>query len=367
MRAGGAQKALLALAGWLHEQSIPVVAVFFYDKDNLHAAWQRSADFPIISLHAWSARQSWLNALRLLRGLFRLYLLMRQQRFQSIITYTEHANMLALPIAWLAGIPRRVATTRGRILGFKPWQGWLHARMINLGLATCLVANSQAGRQMSIQDGVLAHKVLVIPNGVEALEPNATTRQQVRQRLGIDDHTMMLLSAGRLTHEKGHDLLLTAARYVLDTCPQAQFVLAGDGILRSQHEAQAKQLGIDKRVLFLGFRQDVHDLMRAADIYVLPSRSEGMPNALLEAMQLGLPVAAFNVGGVGEIIQDGVAGLLAMPEDPQALASALIRLLEDHSLRQRLAQSARQHVRDRYCLEKMFQRYADLLLTTCPA
>jgi glycosyltransferase involved in cell wall biosynthesis len=137
--------------------------------------------------------------------------------------------------------------------------------------------------------------------------------------------------------------------------------LAGDGILRNTLEEQAVRLGIAAKVHFLGVRSDVIPLMAAAEVFALPSNSEGMPNALLEAMGLGTAVVATHVGGVPQIVEDGVNGIMVPPHDPPAMAAAIIDLLQNNEKRRRLAESGRTLVRQQYTLEKMCIQYEALL------
>jgi glycosyltransferase involved in cell wall biosynthesis len=362
IRVGGAQKALLTLAGHLHDKGIPVTAAFFYDKDGLQAVWQAEADFPILVLEAWKENGGLANLRRIAGGFFRLNRLIHRMRPASMISYTEHANMPGMLAGWLGGVPLRIVTARGRIQGFKTWQGWLHAAMLNLGFGSCLVANSENGRAMSMREGVRSNKIEVIPNGIEVRQVDPQVRQRVRRELALQDNVPLVFSAGRMAYEKGHDLLIEAAAQVITDCPDVVFLAAGDGELRLKYETQISRLGLTSQVRFLGYRKDIPDLMAAADIYTLPSRSEGMPNALLEAMSLGLPAAAFKMGGVSEIITDGLTGLLATPKNPAALAGIITRLVMDKDLRQKLGSAGQEHVRREYDLQKMLNRYRELLL-----
>ena len=139
MTTGGAQRALLRLARWFHEHGYVVKVVFFYDKDGLFEDWQQSYPFELVNLNAWSRSKKGLSKfIDLPQGLIKLYRLMRRGEFSYVITYTHHSNLLALPIAWFAGIPVRLAAHRGRIYGFPRWQERLHTWMVNAGIASAL-------------------------------------------------------------------------------------------------------------------------------------------------------------------------------------------------------------------------------------
>lgn len=364
MAVGGAQKVLLQLAGWFHQRGCRVMAIFFYDRDNLAAAWQAEYPFPVAALGNWRKENSLLvKAWHLAQSLFHLFRLMRNERFSSVLAFTHHSNLLALPLAWLAGIPVRVASHRGRILGFPRWQERLHAWMVNAGFATALVAVSQLVRQQSIAEGVRPDKIVVIPNGVDLPEIQPNQAALTRKEAVLDEDAFLILTAGRLWAEKGHIHLVRAMPEVVRAVPKVVLALAGEGVLRPELEAEARKLKVEDHLRFLGVRRDVLNWMAAADLFILPSNSEGMPNALLEAMGLGLPVIATRVGGVPEIIQDGETGCLVPPQDPSALAVAIIALLRSPRERRRLGQNAQEMIRREYQMEKMCERYKALLET----
>ncbi|MEJ5202886.1 MAG: glycosyltransferase, partial [Anaerolineales bacterium] len=135
MAVGGSQMVLLQLADWFHAQGYHVAAAFFYDRDGLAEKWQERYSFPVVDLQAWKKGPALLKPLWLVRGILRLFLLIHRERFSAVMAFTHHSNLLALPLAWLAGIPVRVASHRGRILGFPRWQERLHAWMVNSRLA----------------------------------------------------------------------------------------------------------------------------------------------------------------------------------------------------------------------------------------
>ena len=362
MRMGGAQRVLLTIARWFHERGTKVTVAFFYDKDGLHQRWQEEAPFPIINLRGWSNDSSLRNYFRLFGGVRRLYLLIRSEKFSAALTFTHHANLLGIPTAWLGGVPVRVASHRGRIYGFPRWQEWLHSQMINLGMAKCLLALSEGVRQEAIREGVKPERVIVIHNGVEKPSLDQGMRSRIRMELDVPDGAALLLSTGRLAPEKGHSVLMQSIPAVLERNKQVVVVIAGEGPLRAGLEEMARKLGVGSQVRFLGLRQDVLELAFAADLFVMPSISEGLGQALLEAMSVGTPVLASNVGGIPELIVDGITGRLVRPSDPGALAEAISDLLGDENERRRLGMAGKQFIAEHFTLEQMCQKYAWLLL-----
>jgi glycosyltransferase involved in cell wall biosynthesis len=175
----------------------------------------------------------------------------------------------------------------------------------------------------------------------------------------------------RLLRIKGQEVFLRAAALIASNNPHVRFVIVGDNNVDRQYKDELKRLtvrlGIEDRVIFTGFRTDVPDLLAALSVVVSPSLGlEGLSNSLLESMAAGVPVVATRVGGTPEIVEDGVSGLLVPPGDPEALASALSRLLQDRITAKRLGQSARRQVFSRYSLEQAVasteRLYHDLLL-----
>ena len=302
-----------------------------------------------------------LNFALLLRGLFRLGRLLRQERFSVVETFTPDSNLLGLPIAWLMGVPVRVGSHHGRIEDAPHWLEWLHGRLINSRVATALVAVSTRVKELAVTgEGIRPERVTLIPNGVSLPPTGAFSQEkidQIRQALDIQTDVPVLISVGRLSRQKGHRYLLEAMPSVLERFPQAVLLIVGDGPQRAELEQQAQGLGIDASVRFLGTRDDVYQLLAAADVFVLPSVSEGMPMALLEALGMGVAVVASNLTGIADVVEDGCHGLLTAPGKPDSLASAVIRLLEDDTLRANLSQNGRQLVRREYTVDRMCKRY----------
>ncbi|MCJ7533579.1 MAG: glycosyltransferase family 4 protein [Anaerolineales bacterium] len=370
MAVGGSQHVLLTLARWFHQHGYRVVAAFIYDRDGLYQQWRSNEPFTVINLDAKQAKSGILSFYGFLQSIIRLYRLMIGERFAVVTTFTHHSNLVGIPLAWLAGVPVRVAAHRGRIEKFPPGLERLHGLMINSVMTNCLVTNSQHVRDQAIElEGVKSEKIVVIPNGIGSefcLTAKNTlfngvsaivARQKTREVLGISLQAQLLLSVGRLTDQKGHIYLVDAMPYVLSHFPDALVLLAGDGSTRQGLEERVRELGIGGAVRFLGTRSDIPALLAAADLFVLPSISEGMPNALLEAMGMGVPVVAFFLGCVEEIVTHGETGYLVFPGDARALGEAIVSLLENLDLRMRLGKAGRELVEKKYTLEQMCESY----------
>jgi len=215
--------------------------------------------------------------------------------------------------------------------------------------------------------GIPRDKITVLHNFVEAyVRPADDEVLRARQALGLGDE-LVVATIGRMSVEKGQANLLSAIALLKDRpeLPRHRFVLVGDGPEERNLRRQAAQLGIEDRLVWAGFQKNVAAFYAMATIYALPSRSEGSPNVILEAMAAGLPIAATRAGGVPEILEDGVTGLLAPTEDPRALADAIEKLLRSQELRARLALAAQRQAESAHTLRAyrrgLTQFYAETL------
>jgi glycosyltransferase involved in cell wall biosynthesis len=217
----------------------------------------------------------------------------------------------------------------------------------------------------AVRQSVLAHCKLnghptlnTIYNGIdlEEISNNLGDSATVRQELGIPADHQVVVHVANFNPQKRHEDLLRAVQMVVRQEPKVTFLLVGHGRLQPAVKAQAQELNITENVIFTGFRTDAPRLMAAGDLSVLSSQFEGLPISLLEAMALGRPVVATNVGGVSEVVTDGVEGFLVDPLDPAQLADKILALLRDPELRQRLSENARRRVREKFSIQSMVTR-----------
>ena len=203
-------------------------------------------------------------------------------------------------------------------------------------------------------------KLTVIHNGVAA--PEAVDRARLRLDLALPARTRMVGAVGRLTEQKGMDTFLAAAGLVAERREDVHFVVAGDGELRGALERKARECGLTGRVSFLGFRRDVFDVLAGLDVLVYLSRWEPFANTLLEAMAVGVPVVASNVGGNAEALLGGEAGgLLVPPEDPEPAASAILELLGDPGRAREASESGRGRAEE-FTVAQMVRGHEDVYL-----
>ncbi|HVY47427.1 MAG TPA: glycosyltransferase, partial [Minicystis sp.] len=254
--------------------------------------------------------------------------------------------------------------------GFKDWESFRFLAPLRTMLPRAfVVAVSPELRALLIQRGFREDHVGAIVNGVDvdALAP-LPDRAARRAALGVPEGAWVVGALGRLSSEKAHANLLRAMAPLRARVPSAVLLLAGDGPLRGELEALARELGLGDRVRFLGqlaelAREgeiDTHTFLGVLDAYALPSDTEGTSLSLLEAMACGAPVVATAVGGTPSIVEDGVTGRLVPPRDPEALARALAATHDDARASRQLARKAREAVATRYSLRAMVDDYADL-------
>jgi glycosyltransferase involved in cell wall biosynthesis len=218
-----------------------------------------------------------------------------------------------------------------------------------------LHARSQAWVTVSEHDrdviadlyGIAREELIVIRNGVPPLvteEPSEAERAEVRRELGLPESSLIALSVGRLSKQKGHEQLIRIAREAVTELPQVHFVIAGEGELHEDLEAQIRKQGVEKSVHLLGQRDDVDRLLRSADVFLLPSLYEGFPFALLEAAAHGLPIVSADVGGASEIVSHKQSGLLHAPGETEELRQWLRFVLQNPAEARALGERARQGV-----------------------
>ncbi len=197
--------------------------------------------------------------------------------------------------------------------------------------------------------GVARQRVTVLHNAVRGIQATEAEVAALRQALGLGPGERIVLSVGRLSHEKGQEYLVRAAAQWRGG---ARLIIVGDGPDRPRLERLARQLGCAGSVVFAGLTTNVAPYYGLADVFVLPSLSEGSPNVLLEAMAAGLPIVSTDVGGVPEIAADGVNALLVPPQDANAMACAVRTLLGDRVMCERLGAIAQRTVRQQYTPEQ---------------
>jgi len=281
---------------------------------------------------------------RALVGLVRLF---RRERPHLVHTHTSKAGFLGRLAARLAGVPRVVHTPHGHVF-YGYWGPSRTALFVALERLAARWTDTIVTLTPREVEEHLERRIgrveqyAVVPSGVPtaALRATAPSRAAARARLGLGPGAFVIVGVGRLVPIKGFDLLVAALPALLARVPAAHVVLVGDGEERAALEARAAALGVAGRLRITGAVSDVTGHLAAADVLAAPSRNEGMGRVLVEAMALGLPVVGAAVGGIPDVIEDGGCGLVVPPEDPAALAEALVDLGVDAALRAKLGAAA---------------------------
>jgi glycosyltransferase involved in cell wall biosynthesis len=278
------------------------------------------------------------------------------RRYGTAIAHSHEFSMAVYGgwAAWRAGIPH-VITMHGSRYYAGRLQRRLAMRIAVAASGNLVAVSKQLATHLSADLGIRPSRVTVVANGVRS---QPVSDSSLRAELGLARDQRLLLAVGNLYPVKGHRVLLTALALLRDRHPAVHVALAGRGELADELQALARQEGFAERVHFLGLRSDIPNLLAAADIFVMPSLSEGLPLALLEAMFAGCPIVATSVGEVPTALGEGDAGLLVKTGDPVALAAALDRLLSDPREAQRLGQNAASRAAALYNISHMVAHYA---------
>lgn len=271
----------------------------------------------------------------------------------------SHEFTMAVYGAWAArhaGIPHLFT-----MHGSRYYAGRLRRRVamrLAVALSGSVVAVSQ-GLQRDLSRHLLmrASRIVTIPNGAH-LTPVA--QSTLRAELQLENGDQLAVAIGSLYAVKGHRFLVEAMALLRERCPQLHVAIAGRGELEASLRARASELRVDERLHFLGLRSDIANLLGAADVFVLPSLSEGVPLALLEAMVAGRPIVATAVGDVPAVLEGGRAGVLVPPGEAAALASAVADLLADPARARRLSVAAAARAAEAYTVDHMLERYVSL-------
>ena len=299
------------------------------------------------------------------RPILRLARLIRAWQPHIVHSHMVHANLLARLVRLLAPVPVLICTAHNIDEKGRRGSGRLREMAYRLTDPLCEFTTqvSRAGMERYARIGAVPrHKIRYLPNGVdtERFCPDPELRARLRQELGLET-AFAWLAVGRFDVQKDYPNMLQAFKRVAQERHEVRLLIAGDGPLRPAMEQLAHELGVADRVKFLGIRRDIPALMNAANAYVMSSAWEGMPMVLLEASASGLPIVATDVGGNSEVVIDGKTGFLVPPKDPEALAWAMLYLMDlPGEERRRMGEAARQHIEANYSLDRVVDQWEAL-------
>lgn len=281
-----------------------------------------------------------------------------------LVSFMYHANILGRIVGRLLGVPIIVSSIRNERYG-GIWRDFVMRLTSPLDtLATTnsrIVAEKLLDRKIASED-----KIRVVPNAIDVdlfLEKPQDETANLRADLGINESVFVWLTVGRLERQKGYPTLLRALAKVVANSRNLRLLVAGRGQLESELHLMVKKYGIEEYVDFLGLRLDIPELMSISDAFVLGSVWEGLPNAVAEASAAAKPIVCTNVGGIPELVLDGRTGFLVKPRDSEALALAMLRVMQmSKTLRTRMGERGREYITDNYASEKVLNQWERLLM-----
>jgi glycosyltransferase involved in cell wall biosynthesis len=297
-----------------------------------------------------------------LRALFSLWRLIMREKPVMIHTHTSKAGILGRWAAWLARVPIIVHTAHGHVFygHFGPLASTffvLLERLMAL-ITDRLIALTQGERNDYIKSSVSRpDRILTIHSGVE-IDDYLNTKVNIEEKkrsLGLNQEGLVVGTVGWLLPIKGPMHLLNAMESVWMDYPEATLIFVGKGDLEAELRSKAWQMGVSDRVKFLGWRDDIPEIMKILDVFVLPSLNEGMGRVLVEAMAAGKPVVASRVGGIPDLVKPGQNGFLVEPGDENGLSAAIEKLLTDKSMRDEMGKKGREMCQD-FSVEKMIEK-----------
>lgn len=351
----GAENHLLTLLPGLREQGFDARLLMLIEPDKPMVDYVMAAESRGIPVQTVVIRRD-LD----FRVFSRLRSLMRQAAPRIVHTHLQHADLYGITAAKLARVPV-VITSRHNENDFRRRP---HLRLLNRQLwrmATGGIAISESVRRFAIRvEGAADYKVHTVHYGLvfdpQRIAQRPAQRDEKRREIGLQPDAVVIGMACRLVEQKGVSYALRAFRQIAERFPAAQMVIAGDGPLRSRLETEAHP--VRERVHFLGWRDDVAQLMPAFDVFLMPSLWEGFGLAALEAMAQRVPVIASAVSSLPEIVISGETGLLVPARDVHALADALATLLDDRALRQHMGLLAEDRAETHFSAARMIEQTA---------
>ena len=288
-----------------------------------------------------------------LSAAWKLSRILRQWRPEVVHAHDPHAvAMAALALSFDAPepCPKLVASRRVDFhLQKHSFSRWKY-RQVDV-----FVAASEAIRDVLVSDGIPAGQIVVVHDGIDVAKIGRLPELDVRAEFWLPHGVPVMANVGALVAHKGQKYLIEAMTHVLHDVPDAHLIIFGEGELRGALERQIKDLHLEKHVLLAGFRPDVLRLLKAADLFVMSSVTEGLGSTVLDAMAMRLAVVGTRAGGIPEAVVHATTGLLVRPADARDLAGAIVRLLRDRALRARMGEAGLTRVSEDFGVGRMLQ------------
>lgn len=296
--------------------------------------------------------------------------LLVREKFEILHSHMFWSSLCASPVAWACRVPAIVETLHGSEAWRSGWKAnfWVDRAVSRVVSKYVAVSDSDA-RFLATSKCIPADKIVMIHNGVDLrrFETSRTARRAMRNALGFTEEDVVLVMVARFHPGKGHPVLLGAIRDLLDRRAKVKLICLGEGDEQAEIRRLVNILGLEQHVRIEGYQTNVAVWLQAADINVLPTYYEGLPLTVLEAMASGLPTVASNVGGIPEMVEDGISGWLVPSGDPKKLADALSVLVWQPEERKRMGEAAYSCVCRCFSLDQQVRNTEKLYLELCGA
>ena len=280
----------------------------------------------------------------------RLALAMKRRKCRLIHCHDAHSAAIGAAAASLAKVPLRIMSRR---VDFALKKNVL-SRLKYLKDVDCIIAISEGVRDVLLEGGVPAERIEVIPSGIDfSVYEYPASRDYIRKELSFGEEDYLVGIIAHLADHKGHKYLIEATKILRDKAPRIKVIIVGEGPLRLDLDKQVNQSGLEDMVFFLGFREDIPQILASLDLFVLSSYLEGLGSILLDAMASSLPIVATRVGGIPEVVKDGKTGILVSARNPAALAEAIFNMYQNRKFAGLLGSAGHDLVHSRFSAQAM--------------
>lgn len=290
-------------------------------------------------------------------SILRLYLAMKRRKCRLVNFHDAHSTAVGSAAASMAKVPLRVISRR---VDFPLKKNVLSRRKYTKDV-DAIIAVSEGVKNVLVEGGVDKKLIRVIPDGIDfAPYEDKTSKDYLRKELSFAPDDFLVGIVAQLSSDKGHKYLIQSSKELREHSPKIKIIIVGEGPLRMELNKQVKEIQGEDMVFFMGFREDIPQILNSLDVFVLSSEHEGLGSILMDAMACSLPIVATRVGGIPELIDHQRTGLLVPPQRPKSLAKAILKIFEDRELGRRLGQQGHDVVHRKYSAESMAGKAIEL-------
>ena len=353
---GGAEKILYYTATGLDYNKYDISVCSLKNKGEIARALEKQG-IEVCCLHM-GGRERFLGWLSSIITLIRLFPYLIRIRPTIVHSFLFRANILARIAGYLTGVPIVISSVR--VMGGEKKYFHYVERITSFMVDHYLTVSESVKRYIIDKSKISAEKISVIYNGVNIKSQDNSYEQNPKMPFKIKDKDRILMTVGRLHKQKGHCYLIQAVSKVRKEFPKVKLLVTGEGEEENNLKKLVKSLDLMNEVIFAGLSPDIERILPMAELFILPSLWEGLPNALLEAMAAGKPVVATKVGGIPEIVVHGETGVLIPPRDTDALAAVIIDLLQNRLKAKDMGEAGRIRAGKRFSIYKMIEKTENL-------